>query len=137
MKITTIVTDAAINFADCEPQVKEIMLDAFEKIYTHENITDGDSDNFEVYYSNDEPTNNFGGAFITSIYGTYLLHDIRDQQVVCDEDNQFECTVLYYSLSKLSDIETIVGVLTAPAAGKSALEDAIDFATKMVEEQKY
>jgi hypothetical protein len=106
MKIETIVTDAAINFADVEPQVKEIMLHAFEHIYTHENVMEGDPDDFEVYFSNDEPTNKFGGAFITSIYGSYLLHDLRVEDVVCDEETQIECTIAIYSLSKISDDAT-------------------------------
>jgi hypothetical protein len=103
MKITPIVTDAAINFADCNPQVKEIMLHAFENIYTYENVLEGDPDDFEVFYSSDEPTNDYGGAFIVSIYGSYLLHDLRVEDVVCDEENQIECTIAIYSLSKISD----------------------------------
>jgi hypothetical protein len=103
MKITPIVTDAAINFADCVPQVKEIMLHAFENIYTYENVLEGDPDDFEVFYSSDEPTNDYGGAFIVSIYGSYLLHDIREEQKVWWVDDPTECTILTYSLSKISD----------------------------------
>ena len=103
MKVELIKKDATINFFDCVPQVKEIMLDAFELIYTHENVIEGDPDDFEVYYSSDEPTNTFGGAFIVSIYGSYLLHDLRVEDVVCDEETQLECTIAIYSLSKISD----------------------------------
>ena len=104
MKVELIKKDAAINFADCVPQVKEIMLDAFDKIMTYENAVDGcDPDDFEVYYSSDEPTNNFGGAFITSIFGSYLLHDMREEQIAWYENDPTLCTVLFYSLSKISD----------------------------------
>ena len=103
MKLELIVEDAAINFADVEPQIKEIMLHAFDLIYTHENVMEGDPDDFETYYGNGEPTNTFGGAFITSCYGSYLLHDIREEQKVCDEEDKTECTILYYSLTKISD----------------------------------
>jgi len=103
MKVELIKKDAAINFADCAPQVKEIMLEAFELIYTHENVMEGDPNDFEVFYSSDEPTNDYGGAFIVSIYGSYLLHDLRVEDVVCDEENQIECTIAIYSLSKISD----------------------------------
>jgi hypothetical protein len=103
MKIELIKKDAAINFADVEPQVKEIMLHAFDLIYTHENVMEGDPDDFETYFSSDEPTNTFGGAFIVSIYGSYLLHDLRVEDVVCDEETQIECTIAIYSLSKISD----------------------------------
>lgn len=106
MKIETIVTDAAINFADCTPQLKEIMLDVFNKIYTHENIIGGDPDDFQVQHSSDEPTNVFSGSFITSIYGSYLLHDLRVEEVVCDEEDQIECTIVIYSLSKIEDDAT-------------------------------
>jgi hypothetical protein len=104
MQVETIVTDAAMNFFDCAPQVKEIMLHAFEVIMTHENAVDGaNPEDFKVHYASDEPTNNFGGAFITSIFGSYLLHDLRVEDVVCDEEDQIECTIAIYSLSKISD----------------------------------
>jgi hypothetical protein len=96
MKVETIVTDAAINFYDCAPQIKEVMLEAFEHIYKHENVMEGDPDDFETYYGNGEPTNTFGGAFITCCYGSYLLHDLR-------VEDKNACTILYYSLSKISD----------------------------------
>jgi hypothetical protein len=104
MKVETIVTDAAINFADCVPDIGDRLENAFEKIYLHENVTgDIDPDDFEVYYSSDEPTNNFGGAFITSIFGSYLLHDMREEQIAWYENDPTLCTVLFYSLSKISD----------------------------------
>jgi len=107
MKIELIKKDAAINFADCVPQVKEIMLDAFDIIMTHENATFGaDPDDFEVHFGSDEPTNNFGGAFITSIFGSYLLHDIREEQIEWYENDPNLYTVVFYSLSKLSDDAT-------------------------------
>ena len=104
MKLEPIVKDAAINFFDCAPQVKEVMLHAFEVIMTYENAVDGaDPEDFQVLHSMDEPTNSFGGSFVTSIFGTYLLHDIVVEQKVCDEEDQTECTVLFYSLTKISD----------------------------------
>jgi hypothetical protein len=103
MKVELIKKDAAINFADCYPQRKEIILDAIEHIYTYENVMQGDPEDFEVSYGSDETTNTFGGAFFTSIYGSYLLHDLRVEEVVCDEETQFECTIAFYSLSKISD----------------------------------
>ena len=107
MKLELIKKDAAINFADCVPQVKEVMLDAFDKIMTHENVVDGaDPDDFQVHYASDEPTNDFGGAFITSIFGSYLLHDIREEQIEWYENDPNLYTVLFYSLSKLSDDAT-------------------------------
>jgi len=102
MEVITIVTDAAINFADSNPTSKDILLDVFNKIFQHENVTDGNPDDFEVCYSNNEPTNDFAGMFITSCYGTFLLHDIRVEEVVCDEEDQIECTILFYTLSKIS-----------------------------------
>lgn len=117
MKLQTIKTDRAINFADCVPQVKEIMLDAFDHIMEFENAVDGaDPDDFEVHYSSDEPTNNFGGAFITSIFGSYLLHDLREEQIEWYENDPNLYTVVFYSLTKISDNEilTIRGVITAP-----------------------
>jgi hypothetical protein len=106
MKVELIKKDAAINFADCVPQVKEIMLDAFDFIMTHENAPMADPEDFEVHYASDEPTNNFGGAFITSIFGSYLLHDIREEQIAWYENDPNLYTVLFYSLSKLSDDAT-------------------------------
>lgn len=107
MKLELIKKDAAINFSDCVPQVKEIMLEAFELIMEHENVVDGaDDDDFEVHFASGEPTNTFGGAFITSIFGSYLLHDIREEQIAWYENDPIECTVLFYSLSKLSDDAT-------------------------------
>ena len=103
MKIELIKKDAAINFADVVPQVKEVMLEAFKLIMTHENAPMAEDDDFEVHHSSSEPTNNFGGTFITSCYGSYLLHDIRVEEVVCDDEDQIECTILFYSLSKISD----------------------------------
>ena len=104
MKVITIATDAAINFADVIPQQKEIMLDVFKNIMDFEYAVDGvDPEDFKVQFANSEPTNNFGGAFITSCYGSYLLHDIREEQKVCDEEDKTECTILYYSLTKISD----------------------------------
>ena len=107
MKVELIKKDAAINFADCVPQVKEIMLHAFDFIMTYENVVDGcEPDDFEVYYSSDEPTNNFGGCFITSIFGSYLLHDMREEQIAWYENDPNLYTVRFYSLSKLSDDAT-------------------------------
>jgi hypothetical protein len=104
MKVETIVTDATINFFDCAPQVKEVMLHAFEVIMTHENAVDGaDPEDFKVHYASDEPTNNFGGAFITSIFGSYLLHDLREEQIAWYENDPTLCNVIFYSLSKISD----------------------------------
>jgi len=104
MKVETIVTDAAINFADCAPQVKEIMLHSFEVIMTHENAVDGaNPEDFEVLHASAEPTNNFGGTFITSIFGSYLLHDLREEQIAWYENDPTLCNVIFYSLSKISD----------------------------------
>jgi hypothetical protein len=108
MKLELIKKDAAINFADCVPQVKEIMLDVFEHIMEFENAIDGaDDDDFKVMYASDEPTNTFGGAFITSIFGSYLLHDIREEQIEWYENDSNLYTVLFYSITKISDNETI------------------------------
>jgi hypothetical protein len=103
MKLEPIVKDAVINFADCVPTYKEFMLDAFNKIAAHENIDSVDPDDFEVMYANVEPTNNFYGSFVTSIFGSYLIHDMRYEQKVCDEDDTTECTILLYSVTKLSN----------------------------------
>jgi hypothetical protein len=103
MKQELIVKDAVVNFADCVPQYKEFMLDAFNKIAAHENIDSVDPEDFRVQYASAEPTNNFGGAFVTSIFGSYLIYDMQFQEKVCDEDDATECTILFYSLSKLSD----------------------------------
>lgn len=104
MELKTIVKDHPINFADLVPQVKEVMLDAFEKIAEYESIEDLDPDtDFDVHYSSDEPTNTFGGAFITSIFGSYLLHDLREEQIAWYENDPIECTVLFYSLTKIED----------------------------------
>lgn len=104
MKLKPIVKDAAINFFDCAPQVKEVMLDAFERIMEFENAVDGaDPEDFQVLHANAEPTNDFGGCYITSIFGSYLLHDAHEEQKVCDEEDQTECTILFYSITKISD----------------------------------
>lgn len=104
MKLTPIVKEHPINFADCVPQVKEIILDAFDKIMVFEDAIDGvDPNDFEVHYASDEPTNTFGGAFITSIFGSYLLHDLREEQKVWYVDDPTECTILFYSLTKIED----------------------------------
>jgi hypothetical protein len=104
MKITPIVENKPINFADVCPQIKEILLDAFDAIINFENITFPiDDDDFEVYYSSDELANNFGGAFIVSPFGSYLLHDLEERQIAWYEDDPTECTVLFYSLSKIED----------------------------------
>lgn len=100
MEVITIVTDAAINFADSNPTSKEIILDVFNKIFQHENVTDGNPDDFEVCYSAGGLDG--GQAFITSKYGTHYVHNISVQEVVCDEEDQIECTILFYSLSKIS-----------------------------------
>ena len=106
MKLEPIVKDHPINFADCVPQVKEIILDAFDKIMKYEDAPVADPDDFEVHYASDEPTNTFGGAFITSIFGSYLLHDLREEQKVWYVDDPTECTILFYSLTKLSNDAT-------------------------------
>ena len=104
MKLELIVEDAAINFADVIPKQKEIMLDVFKNIMDFEYAVDGvDPEDFKILFANSEPSNNYGGAFITSIYGSYLLHDVREEQKVCDEEDQTECTILLYSLTKISD----------------------------------
>ena len=104
MKIETIVTDSPINFADCTSNIGDILENAFEKIYLHENVTGAiDPEDFEVYYASDEPTNNFGGAFLTSIFGSYLLHDLREEQIAWYENDPTLCNVIFYSLSKISD----------------------------------
>ena len=104
MKVVTIVTDAAINFADIVPTTKEIIEDVFNRIFQHENVTDGNYDDFEVCYSANGM--NGGEAFITSKYGTHYLNKIRVEEVVCDEEDQIECTIAFYSLSKISDNDT-------------------------------
>jgi hypothetical protein len=104
MKVITIVTDAAVNFADIVPTTKEIILDVFNRIFQHENVTDGNPDDFEVCYSSG-PMNG-GQAFITSKYGAHYVHNISVQEVVCDDEDQIECTIAIYSLSKLSDDAT-------------------------------
>jgi hypothetical protein len=107
MKLEPIVKDAAINFYDCVPQFKELMLDAFNHIAKYENVVDGvDAEDFEVLYASAEPTNDFFGAFITSIFGSYMMHDFREEQKVCDEDDATECNIFFYSLTKLSNDAT-------------------------------
>ena len=93
MQLELIKKDIAMNFADGEPQVREILFDAFDRIMTFEEaqIT-YDAGDFEVCYSNAEETNSFSGIFITSMFGTYLLHDMHTVS-----------SVLLYSLTKLSD----------------------------------
>ena len=103
MKLELIVKDAAINFADSWPELKDIMLDAFDKIAAHENIESVDPDDFDVHHADSEETNLFSGSFITSMYGSYLLHDIREEVKLCDEDDVTECTIIFYSLTKLSN----------------------------------
>ena len=110
MKIETIVTDSPINFADCTSNIGDILENAFEKIYLHENVIGAiDPEDFETYYANDyyandEPSsNNFGGAFITSCYGSYLLHDLREEQIAWYENDPTLCNVIFYSLSKITD----------------------------------
>jgi hypothetical protein len=100
MKVITIATDAAVNFADHNPTSKDVIEDVFNKIFQHENVTDGNYDDFEVCYSTGGLDG--GQAFITSKYGTHYVHNISVQEVVCDDEDQIECTILFYSLSKIS-----------------------------------
>lgn len=107
MKLEPIVKEAVINFGDCTPQYKEFMLDAFNKIAAYENIDSVDPNDFEVMYASTEPTNNFYGAFVTSIFGSYLLHDMRYELAALDQDETNGCIVLFYSLSKLCNEDKI------------------------------
>lgn len=94
MKLELIKKDIAIHNPDGNDiAVKEILFDAFNRIMTFEeaDIT-ADAGDFEVCFSNEEETNSFSGAFITSMFGTYLLHDMHSVS-----------TVFLYSLTKLSD----------------------------------
>jgi len=107
MKLEPIVKDAAINFADCVPQFKELMLDAFNHIAKYENVVDGVvAEDFEVLYAMQVHPYDFFGAFITSIFGSYIMHDFREEQKVCDEDDATECNIFFYSLTKLSNDAT-------------------------------
>jgi hypothetical protein len=92
MKLEQIFKNVAINFADGEVRHLEILSDAFDRIRTYEDA-EVIEDDFEVQYPNAEPTNDFSGIFITSILGTYLLHDMR----------MLGATVLLYSITKLTD----------------------------------
>ncbi len=103
MKIETIVQDAAVNFADLVPEAKEIMLDAFDKIYEYENTIDLNPNDFTVTDSLDESSTNFGGAFITCTHGSYLVHDLREEQIEWYEGDPNLYTVVFYSLSKITN----------------------------------
>lgn len=103
MTLEKLVVDEPINFADLVPTVKEIMLDAFDKIMEYEGATAGNPEDYAVHYASDEPNNTFGGAFIITKYGSYILHDLREEQKVWYEGDDFECTILFYSLTKISD----------------------------------
>ena len=99
MKVITIATDAAINFADCNPTSKDIILDVFNRIFQHENVTDGNPDDFEVCYSAGGLDG--GQAFITSKYGTHYVHDIREEQIASSNNEENLCSVIFYSLTKI------------------------------------
>jgi len=107
MKITPIKENAAINFADCFPDVSDILENAFELIVEHENVIDGaNPEDFKVHFASDEPNNTYGGAFITSIFGSYLLHDLRERQIAWYKNDPNLYTVVFFSLSKIEDDET-------------------------------
>jgi hypothetical protein len=104
MQVELIKKDAAINFADVFPDINEILEDAVDKIMKHENVMDGyNPEDFKVHFGSDEPTNNFAGAFIATPFGSYLLHDIREEQIKWYVEDPNLYTVVFYSLSKISD----------------------------------
>lgn len=103
MELTTIKQDGHINFADCVPSVKEIMLEAIEVIMDYEGATAGNAEDYAVHHSSNETNNTFGGAFIFSKYGSYILHDIREEQIQYYENDDNLYTVIFYSITKIED----------------------------------
>jgi hypothetical protein len=108
MKLELIKKDVGVSFVDSLfvdwTAVEE---DVFDEIAIYENaVAVADPEDFQVTFANAEPTNNFNGAFITSMYGTYLLHDLREEKVAYNNNEEHFFPVLYYSLTKLSNDAT-------------------------------
>jgi hypothetical protein len=108
MKLELIKKDVGVSFVDnLFVNWIDVMEDVFDEIAIYEKAVDvADPEDFKVMYANAEPTNNFNGAFITSMYGTYLLHDLREEKVAYNNNEEHFFPVLYYSLTKLSEDAT-------------------------------
>lgn len=98
MNYKPIVLEKPINFGDCFPNYKDIILDVFDEIYKYEQLTEPIEPNeyFQVCTSRCETDGDFDGAFITCAAGSYMLHDLQQEQY---EDGVI--TILFYNLSKI------------------------------------
>ena len=99
--------DCCVNFGDCYPKQKDILIDAFDNIWAYEeevkssqgelseSILDsfGESRNSISSNANDETHD--CSFLLTASTGSYLIHDLY-------EETRELCTVVFYSISKVA-----------------------------------
>ena len=96
MKLETIVQDYPINFGDCVPSYKDIMLEATDQICIHEGDAIDLGDANEYFQIMEGRSDDFGGAFINTPKGSYILHDLREETFA-----EGVVTYLYFSITKI------------------------------------
>jgi hypothetical protein len=98
--------DCSINFGDCIPSQKDILLDAFDNIWAYEeenksslgelaeSILDSFGESRNSISSNANDETNDCSFLLTASTGSYLIHDLY-------EETRELCTIVFYSISKV------------------------------------
>ncbi len=98
--------DCCVNFGDCYPKQKDILIDAFDNIWVYEeknksalgDLAESILDTFEEsrnsISSNMNDETNDCSFLLTASTGSYLIHDLYEETI-----DYF--TIVYYSISKV------------------------------------
>ena len=105
--LKSVKNDCSVNFGDCFPSQKDIILDAFDNIWAYEeenksslgelaeSILDTFSESLNQISSNANDETNDCSFLLTASTGSYLIHDLY-------EETRELCTVVFYSISKVA-----------------------------------
>jgi hypothetical protein len=98
--------DCRLNFGECYPKQKDILIDAFENIWAYEekikssqgefaeSILDSFDESRNYISSNANDETNDCSFLLTASTGSYLIHDLYEETI-----DYF--TIVYYSISKV------------------------------------
>jgi len=104
--LKSVKNDCSVNFGDCYPSQKDILLDAFDNIWVYEeenksslgelaeSILDTFSESLNHISSNANDEINDCSFLLTASTGSYLIHDLYEETIDY-------YTIVYYSLSKV------------------------------------
>ena len=105
--LNLVKNDCCVNFGDCYPKQKDILIDAFDNIWAYEekikpslgaiaeSILDTFSESRNSISSNANDETNDCSFLLTASTGSYLIHDLY-------EETRELCTVVFYSISKVA-----------------------------------